>query len=220
MKRACQSPESEPVEEHDSGFVGPMTLFDNFPHNDTFEETRNLQLIASPTNARSDIYTFLHNRQDYGVLATEDAMLNATITVRNNLTNAVAAADQVISVNMAPLKFGWKSKEVYLNNQLISPQSSKENEIAYVHHLLTSVPSNYKDEEDITLTIRDTPEQFDSVAGLLEANDDVVNFGAKRRYALCNQDTALTCLDRIDLLGYNKRYVPTSFDFKVVLKWF
>ena len=38
MKRARTSPEAEPVEEHDSGFVGPMTLFDTFPHNDTFEE--------------------------------------------------------------------------------------------------------------------------------------------------------------------------------------
>jgi hypothetical protein len=195
-----------------------MTLFDNFPHNDTFEETRRLQLIASPVNTTADVYTFMHNHQDYGVLATEDAMLKATITVHHRTTGVAAANDQVVSVNMAPLKFGWKTKEIYINNQLISPQSSKENEITYTHHLLTAVPSNYRDEEDITLMIRDTPGNFNSVAGLLEGNDDnVVNSGPKRRYALCNQGTALTCLDRIDLLGYNKCYVPTSFDFKVVL---
>jgi hypothetical protein len=130
-----------------------MTLFDNFPHNDTFEETRRLQLIASPVNTTADVYTFMHNHQDYGVLATEDAMLKATITVHHRTTGVAAANDQVVSVNMAPLKFGWKTKEVYINNQLISPQSSKENEITYTHHLLTAVPSNYWDEEDITLMI-------------------------------------------------------------------
>ncbi|CAB4006573.1 Hypothetical predicted protein [Paramuricea clavata] len=93
---------------------------------------------------------------------------------------------------MAPLKLGWKSKEVYLNNQLITPQSSKDNELAYIHHLMTSVPSNYKDEEDITLMIHDTPQHFNSVVGMLDGANTVNH-------------------------GYNKRYVPTSFDFKVVL---
>jgi hypothetical protein len=113
------------------------------------------------------------------------------------------------------LRLGWKSKEVYLNNQLITPQSSKENDLAYLHHLMTSVPSNYRDEEDITLMIDDTPTRFNNVVGMLNGTN-VVNVGMRKRYLACNQGTVLTCLDRIDLLGYNKRYVPTSFDFKVV----
>ena len=44
---------------------------------------------------------------------------------------------------MAPLRFGWKSAEVYVNNQLVSVQNSKENELAHVHWLLSAVPSNY-----------------------------------------------------------------------------
>jgi hypothetical protein len=218
MKRArTTSPESEPIEEHDSGFVGPTTLFDTFPRNDTFDETHELELLASPPgDSRAEVYTFIHNRQDYGVIKTEDAFLKAKISVHLSADGTAAANDQVISVNMAPLKFGWKSKEVYLNNQLISPQSSKENELSYVQHLMTSVPSNYKDEEDITLMIPDPPGQFNSVVGMLNGTN-VVNNGMKKRYDTCSQDTVLTCIDRIDLLGYNKQYVLTSFDFKVVL---
>ena len=105
---------------------------------------------------------------------------------------------------------------MYLNNQLISPHSSKENGLACTHHLMTSVPSIYKDEEDITFMIPDTPGHFSNVVGMLDGNN-VVNKGMKKRYDACSQDTVLTCMDRIDLLGYNKRYVPTSFDIKVVL---
>ena len=88
MKRArTASPGSEPIEEHDSGFVGPMTLFDTFPHNDTFDETRELTLLASPPgDPRAEVYTFLHNHQDNGVIKTEDAFLKAKISVHNNGT--------------------------------------------------------------------------------------------------------------------------------------
>ena len=76
------SPESEAVEEHDSGFMGPMTLFDTFPHNDTFDESRELEILASPPgDPRAEVYTFIHNRQDYGVIKTEDAFLKAKISV-------------------------------------------------------------------------------------------------------------------------------------------
>ena len=64
--------------------------------------------------------------------------------------------------------------------------------------------------------IHDTPTHFNSVVGMLNGTN-VVNVGMRKRYLACNQDTVLTCMDRIDLLGYNKRYVTTSFDFKVVL---
>ncbi|CAB3977950.1 Hypothetical predicted protein [Paramuricea clavata] len=110
MKRARTSPEVEPIEEHDSGFVGPMTLFDTFPHNDTFEETRQLHCIASPVDNQAEVYTFMHNRQDYSVFDTNDAKLYAKLRLHTMAGNAVPAADRRISVNMAPLKFGWKTK--------------------------------------------------------------------------------------------------------------
>lgn len=215
-RRRADTPDSEPIKEHDSGFVGPMTLFDTFPHNDTFDETRDLQLLASPVDTQADVYTFMHNRQDYGVLKTEDAMLKVKISI--HAANGTAAAnDRVIVLCTAPLQFGWKSKEVYINNQLINPSSNKDNELAYVNHLMSAVPSNYKDENDITLMIHDTPGHFSDVTNVLDAGGGFVNLGGRARYSACNQATALTCIDSFDLMGYNKRYVPTSFDFKVVL---
>jgi hypothetical protein len=217
MKRTRGTTSEEPVEEHDSGFVGPMTLFDTFPYNDTFEETRELNIISSPPTATAEVYTFMHNRQDYGVIKTEDIFLHADISLRAN-NGTYIAADQRVSLNMAPLRFGWKSAEVYINNQLVSIQNSKENELAHIHWLLTAVPSNYKDEEKITLMIRDTPDNFNSIAGIAEDdNTNVVNFGMKTRRGLCMHNQSLKCMDRIDLLGYNKIYIPTSIDFKVVL---
>ena len=70
MKRTRGTTSEEPVEEHDSGFVGPMTVFDTFPYNDTFEETRELNIISSPPTATAEVYTFMHNQQDYGVIKT------------------------------------------------------------------------------------------------------------------------------------------------------
>ena len=215
--RHVETPQAEPIEEHDSGFVGPMTLFDTFPHNDTFDEIREMQILASPVDTRADVYTFTHNRQDYGVMKTEDAVTKASIKIHTTADDAAPANDQVVVLCTAPLQLGWKSKEVYIDNQLINPTSNKENELVWMNHLMTAVPSNYRDEEDITLMIHDTPGHLNSIVHVLDGAAGLFNVGARKRYVACNQDTALICIDHFDLMGYNKRYVPTSFDFKVVL---
>ena len=83
--------------------------------------------------------------------------------------------------------------------------------------MLTTVPSNYKDEESVSLLIHDTPGHFADVTHILDGADGLVNLGARKQHLACKNTTTLTCVDDIDLLGYNKRYVPTSFDLKVVL---
>ncbi|CAB3977266.1 Hypothetical predicted protein [Paramuricea clavata] len=218
MKRTKQ--EAEPIEEHDSGFVGPMTLFDTFPHNDTFAETRSLELLPNPLTDNAEIYTFMHNRQDYGVIDMVDAKISADIKIAVAGTGAAPAGDRNIAVNIAPLRYGWKTKAVYLNNQLITPQSSKENELEYIHDFLTTVPSEYKDDQDITLMIRDTPGAASDDPTNLHRNANAtgsVNLGARARYVLVNTDVVHECRDKCDLLGRVKRYVPTSFDIKLVL---
>ena len=66
--------------------------------------------------------------------------------------------------------------------------------------------------------IRDTPGNFNNIAAIVDDdNDNVVNLGMKTRRNLCMHNQSLECMDRLDLLGYNKRYIPTSIDFKVVL---
>ncbi|CAB3980638.1 Hypothetical predicted protein [Paramuricea clavata] len=218
MKRARQSPpDAEPVEEHDSGFVGPMSLFDTFPHNDTFAETRTLELLPNATTENAEIYTFMHNRQDYGVIDTVDAKISAKLRVAVIAGGAAPAGDRNICVNMAPLRYGWKTKAVYLNNQLITPQSSKENELEFTHDFLTTVPSEYLDDKNINLMIRDTPGNMDTIANIHDGGAGNDNLGARARYNKINTDEVFRCIDRIDVLGRVKRYVPTSVDIKVVL---
>ncbi|CAB3982218.1 Hypothetical predicted protein [Paramuricea clavata] len=218
MKRKRQE-EAEPIEEHDSGFVGPMTLFDTFPHNDTFAETRTLELLPNPTTENAEIYTFMHNRQDYGVIDMIDAKLSAKLRLAVTAGGAAPAGDQNICVNMAPLRYGWKTKAVYLNNQLITPQSSKENELEFTHDFLTTVPSEYSDDKDINLMIHDTPGRMDVITNLHHNTNATgnTNIGARQRYIKINGATVHQCIDKLDLLGRVKRYVPTSFDIKVVL---
>ncbi|CAB4016008.1 Hypothetical predicted protein [Paramuricea clavata] len=217
MKRARTSSDAGPVEEHGSGFVAPMTLFDMFPHNDTFEGTHSLQLLANPTANNAEIYTFIHNRQDYGVMDTGDAKLSGKLRLHVTQGGAEPANGDNFCVNRRPFKYGWKTKAVYLNNQLITPQSSKENELEYVHDLLTTEPSDWADDTDITLGTCDTPGQFDTIANSHDGAAGNVNVRARARYVLLSQALEFQCIDNIDLLGHNKRYVPASFDMKVVL---
>ncbi|CAB4004476.1 Hypothetical predicted protein [Paramuricea clavata] len=211
--------EAEPIEEHDSGFVGPMTLFATFPHNDTFAETRTLKLLPNPTTQTAEIYTFMHNRQDYGVINMEDAKLSAKLRIVTTATANAPAATINACVNMAPLRYGWKTKAVYLNNQLITPQSSKENELEFTHDFLTTVPSEYLDDAAIHLMIRDTPGHMDVVTNLHHSTNATgnTNIGARWRYVAINRAVVHQCIDKLDLLGRVKWYVPTSFDIKVVL---
>ncbi|CAB3978334.1 Hypothetical predicted protein [Paramuricea clavata] len=220
MAKRARMQEAEPIEEHDSGFVGPMTLFDNFPHNDTFVEQRTLELLPNPPTENAEIYTFMHNRQDYGVIDMTDAKLSAKLRITNVAApHAAPAADRNIAVNQAPLRYGWKTKAVYLNNQLITPQSSKENELEFTHDFLTIVPSEYIDDKSITLMIRDTASHADVITNLHHDTDATgnTNLGARERYLLINEAVVHNCIDKIDVLGRVRRYVPTSFDFKVVL---
>ncbi|CAB3995257.1 Hypothetical predicted protein [Paramuricea clavata] len=90
--------------------------------------------------------------------------------------------------------------------------------LAYLDHLLREVPSGYLPAKDITLCVHDTPGQFDSIAHLQDGADGWLNLGARERYLACSRTTALECYDHIDLMGLNKRYVPSSYELKVVLQ--
>jgi hypothetical protein len=61
-----------------------------------------LEILASPPgDPRAEVYTFIHNRQDYGVIKTEDAFLK--ISVHLSQDGTAAAAYHNFNVNMAPL---------------------------------------------------------------------------------------------------------------------
>ncbi|CAB4015976.1 Hypothetical predicted protein [Paramuricea clavata] len=166
-KRARQDNPDEPVEVHDSGFMTPMIMFPTFPHNDTFVDNRTLQVNATPVDSNADVYTFIHHKQEYGIMNLQDATISATISLKDRNNNDLAN-DQNVSLNML-LRMFWKTKEILINDQRINSVTSQENELVYISHLL-------------------------------------------------RETTPLECYDSIDIMGDNKRFVPTSFEIKVILQ--
>ena len=217
MSKRAYSDGMEPVEKHNSGFMSPMIMFPTFPHNDAFVESRELVLTATPVDTQANVYTFVHPRQDYGVMITEDATISATIAIKTMANDNNPANDQVFALNLLLLRLAWKSKEVYINNQLINPTCNQEHELAYINFLLTQVPSGYLPSKQINLCIPDTPGHFHSIANLEDGADGLENQGARARYLACSRANEFICLDHFDIMGYNKRFVPTSFEFKIKL---
>jgi hypothetical protein len=210
--------DDEPVEVHDSGFMSPMAMFPTFPYNDTFVDSRTFKINAGPiANPDAEEYTFNHAPNDYGVMDLEKAKISGRIHL-TTAANADLDNAQVVALGLLPLRLSWKSREILLNNQRINSLSSQENEIAFLDHLTREVKTMYEPEEKITGCIHNTPGHSDSSARLM-AQDHVghVNKGAGKRYQLCHEDTSLECYDTINIMGDNKRYVLSSFEFKVRL---
>jgi hypothetical protein len=217
MKRTRES-SGEPVEVHDSGFMPPMVMFPTFPHNDTFIDSHKLKVIASPNTTTAEEYTFIHHPNDYGVMNLSEAKVKANISLKAS-NGADLANDQLVMLGLCPLRMGWKTREVLINNERINSVTSQENEIAYIDHILREVPSGYKPERSITGCIHNTPGQSDSIAQLADAdNAACINQGAAARYLLCHTDTPLLCYDYINIMGDNKRYIPSSFEIKIRLR--
>ena len=207
--------EDELVEKHDGVFAGPLMMFPTFPHNITFEESRETIIQANPTDDDAETYTFIHNRQEFGILRTEDATISANIQLVAP-TGIAIANTEVVGVMLKPLVLGWKTKEVYVNNDVINPTSTHESELQYINYLLTQSPTGTKDKEGLYLGYRDTPGNFDNSVGFNNGTN-VVNNGGEKRAIPFRISAVRECRDHLDILGHNRRYVPTSYDIKIVL---
>ena len=207
--------DEELVEKHDGVFAGPLMMFPTFPHNITFEESRELIIQANPTDDDAETYTFIHNRQEFGIMRTEDATISAKIQLVAP-TGVAIAATQVIGLILKPLVLGWKTKEVYVNNDVINPTSTHESELQYINYLLTQSPHGTKDKEGLCLGYRDTPGNFDSAVGFHNGTN-VVNPGGEKQAIPFRISAETTYSDHLDILGHNRRFVPTSYNVKVVL---
>ena len=201
--------EDERVEKHDRVFSGPLMMFPSFPHNITFEESRELVLQANPSDDDAESSTFIHTRQEYGILRTEDATISGTLQLVAVAGGAAIANTIRAAPILKPLVLGWKTKEVYVNNELINPTSTHESELQYVNYLFTQVPTGTRDKEGICIGFRDTGGNFDSSVGF--------HNGGRKRATLFNISAENFCMDHMDILGHNRRYVPTSYDVKIVL---
>ncbi|CAB3986102.1 Hypothetical predicted protein [Paramuricea clavata] len=189
-------------------------MFPTFPHNDTFVDNCTLQVNATPVDSNADVYTFIHHKQEYGIMNLQDATISTTISLKDR-HNADLGNDQNVSLNILPLCMFWKTKEILINDQHINSVTSQENELVYISHLLQEVPTGYKPGQDINLCIHSTPTHFDTRTNVHDGAVGNVNKGARNRYLACNRATRLECYDLIDIMGDNKRFVPTSFEIKI-----
>ena len=195
-----------------------MVMFPTFPHNDTFTDSRKFKIIASPNTTTAEEYTFTHHPNDYGVMNLSEAKIKATISLKAN-DGQNLANDRVVMLGIAPLRMGWKTREVLINNERINSVTSQENEIAYIDHIIREVPSAYNNERSITGCIHNTPGASDSVVQLTDpTHAGHANKGAGARYQLCHEDTPLLCYDYVNIMGDNKRYIPSSFEIKIRLR--
>lgn len=107
---------------------------------------------------------------------------------------------------------------MYVNNDLIQPVTTHESELSYVNHLLSKVPSGYKDSQAICMGYHDTPGKFDSrvrIDAITEAT--CVNKGAGKRGTAFDNGAENLVIDKFDTFGHNRHYVPSSFEVKIVL---
>jgi hypothetical protein len=180
-KRSHSAMESgdELVEKHDGAFAGPLAMFPSFPHNITFEESRELILQANPSDDDAESYTFIHNRQEYGIMKTEDATISATLQLVVAATGGDLANTRRTAPILKPLVFGWKTKEVYVNNDLINATSTHESELQYINYLFTQTPTGTRDKEGLCLGHRVTGGHFDDTTGF-HNNTAVVNLGGRK----------------------------------------
>ncbi|CAB4028692.1 Hypothetical predicted protein, partial [Paramuricea clavata] len=120
-------------------------------------------------------------------MKTEDATISATIQLVAAADGVDLANDQnVVSISY-PLRFGWKTKEVYVNGDLINPTSTHESDLEYVNYLLTQTPTGYKDKLGITMGYSDIPGSFDSRVNLHDGGGGLVNVGGRKRWLAYSQ---------------------------------
>ncbi|CAB3985828.1 Hypothetical predicted protein [Paramuricea clavata] len=87
---------TEPFEQHDSGFMEPMQMFKTFPHNDTFVDNRVFTLNANPAETTSDVYTFVHHKQDYAWKTKEIFFNNQVVNTISTQENELAYIDHLL----------------------------------------------------------------------------------------------------------------------------
>jgi hypothetical protein len=88
--------------------------------------------------------------------------------------------------------------------------------LQYINYLFTEVPTGFWDKRGVCLGYRDTGGNFDDSTGFHNGTA-VVNTGGRLRARPFIASEEVFCMDHLDILGHNKRLVPTSYDMKIVL---
>ena len=197
------------VEKHDVLFSQPLSIFLSKPYNTTFIESREDVVWASPKDPYSDVYSFIRPGNVVGLLKTSDAKISCSMSIRNQL-NALVAASNIIPPPI-PLRTLFKTKELKINESLITPSDNSAYLASWIAFLTRETPTMYKDSPEVNLCYPDTCGHMDAITA--------DNPQARLRHAAVNNATS-EIIDSIDCPGFDEGgsevYLPSAF--KIDLK--
>ena len=199
------------VEKHDVLFSQPLSIFLSKPYNTTFIESREDVVWASPKDPYSDVYSFIRPGNVVGLLKTSDAKISCSMSIRNQL-NALVAASNII-LPPIPLRTLFKTKELKINESLITPSDNSAYLASWISFLTRETPTMYKDSPEVNLCYPDTCGHMDAI------NAD--NPQARLRHAAVNNATS-EIIDSIDCPGFDEGgsevYLPSAFKIDLNLQ--
>ena len=200
----------EIVEKHDVLFSQPLNIFLSKPYNTTFIETRVDDVWGIPKDPYSEVYSFIRPGNVVGLLKTSDAKISCDMSVRDQ-HGALAAGSNIIPPPL-PLRTLFKTKELKINESLVTPSGNSSYLASYISFLTRETPTMYKDSPEINLCYPDTAGHMDAING--------DNPQARLRHAAVNNNTS-HIIDTIDCPGFDEGgsevYVPSAF--KIDLKF-
>ena len=133
------------------------------------------------------------------------------MTVHNSNGNAHHANSNLIPP-VLPLRTLFKTKELKINETLITPSSNEAHLQSWISFITREVPSGYKDSAAVNLCYPDTAGHINAITA--------DNPQARLRHALINNANAVV-IDTIDVAGFNEGgseiYFPSAF--KLDLKY-
>ena len=162
------------------------------------------EVWAVPKDPFSDVYSFTRPGNNVGLLRTSDAKILCQMSVRN-VGNALVATGNMIPPLLL-LHTLFKTKELKINETLITPSSNEAYLQSWISFLTREVPTGYKDSAAVNICYPDT-------AGAMNAIVIADNPQSRLRYALTVVESDV--IDMIDCSGFNdgggETYLPSVF---------
>ena len=218
---------SETVDQKDTVFTPPLQMFKGNSYNDIMTEYRIEDVMANPVNPDSEVYTFTRPGSNVGLMKTSDAVLcaNVHITKGNNTIEHAEAGTAPIPLF---IRTGWRSKEVKIDDILVSSESNQGHLISHIKFLTRTKPRQIKDAPELNLAIFDTSpgadgaNVMDSVANFHDGGGGLLNQGARDRILMFKRVAAGGYLiDTVDTILFNEGgtdvYLPSVFKLELRL---
>lgn len=208
----------EIVDQKDVLFSTPLQIFKSKPYSDTFEEFREVTVHASPVNPLSDVYSFTRSANNVGLLKTSDALISANVSIRT-AAGVICTANSGAMVPPCLLRTIWGSKQVFVDDVLISSESSNGGIASYIKLLTRETSKMWTDSSDINLHALDTATArttHNNITSTLDGTTTNVG-GYSRVVALRAANKPM--IDRIDTILFNEAgmdvFLPSVFKLQL-----